>query len=539
MGNMAYLSKALSAEDTGNNGYTPVVLSPKPSKSKYIGYYNIKEDGYYVLSWRNNIKTPVLYYGYITNELESASENAGEARGKVEVINKKIGQIPCNFINIDDENVLLGKYLEYSDGKTELDFPMWNTTGYISVSSKTNYDLISFRGGVKNNIINGHIYFYDKDFNFIIEGPTNDFGKNHNNTLKDFLISYPLTDDTRYIRLSFTISDWDTSVFSTYEDIESINSFVPFDDSVIMLIQENKANLEETNRKLEEIKNECQRINNKALVDYDKIVKSINRIADSVPYPLQTIEAFKYVVRQYGYKILLCDLMFTSDDVAILSHDYYLNQYYKNVKLIGGGDIPDNTIEENRVYFKNTTYNTLYENYDFGIYKGENFAGIRVQKFEDFVRLCRTLDCDIYVEVKEATDSQMLIALNIIRKYRMEERTSWSGSAKQMRAIVGVYKKARVSVMPSSTITTHAVDVVASLKTGENEVFLFGWDSTTLTDDIVSYMIENNVAFEMGTLNNEQKIIEYFNRSSANIYCTGIETQNIIAGKVLYNNNIN
>ena len=64
---------------------------------------------------------------------------------------------------------------------------------------------------------------------------------------------------------------------------------------------------------------------------------------------------------------------------------------------------------------------------------------------------------------------------------------------RQMRAIVDVYKKARVSIMPSSTITTKNVDDVASLKTGENEVFLFGWDSTTLTDDIVSYMIAQTI----------------------------------------------
>lgn len=516
---------ATLAEALGTNGDNiPPIFRKGGMQIKYVSTSDNKYVQYRLMTqtfstdednWRDD-------YGYITNELEETNE-------RLDITNRKIGQIPSNFININDENVLLGKYLEYSDGKTEVDYTLWNTTGYIPVNYKISYDLISFRTGVKNNIANGHIYPYDKDFNFIRYYGNYDFGAAQNSTLKDFLIQYPLTNDTRYIRLSFTREDWNTSVFSTYEDIESINSFVHFDNSVITLIQENKANIEEIN----------ERIDNKALVDYDKIVKSINRIADGVPYPIQTIEAFKYVVRRYGYKILLCDLMFTSDDVAILSHDHYLNQYYGNVKLIGGGDIPDNTIEENRVYFKNTTYNTLYENYDFGIYKGENFAGIRVQKFEDFVRLCRTLDCDIYVEVKEATESQMLIALDIIRKYRMEERTSWSGSVTHMRAIVDVYKKARVSIMPSSTITTKNVDDVASLKTGENEVFLFGWDSTTLTDDIVSYMIEKNVAFEMGTLNKEQDIIDYFNRNNSQIYCTGIETQTLIAGEVLYNNNIN
>lgn len=271
---------------------------------------------------------------------------------------------------------------------------------------------------------------------------------------------------------------------------------------------------------------------NQKNLNYDAIVRSINRIADCLPEPLQTIPAYIHAYN-IGYRILLCDLVFTADNIPVLSHDSYLNQYYNNVRTSEGTQIADPNNPENRVYFSKTNYSDLYNNYDFGVYKGDTYKGIHVPTFESMVNLCRSLGCELYVEVKEMTEMQAAIATSIVQRYEMSEKTSWSGSLAQMKAVIREIPSARVSLMPPRNFSVKDIDNAISLKTGKNKVFLFGWDSGLLTDDLVEYMQKNDISFEMGTLNTASDIIEYYNRGYAYKYCTGIETQTVLAGKVI------
>ena len=53
---------------------------------------------------------------------------------------------------------------------------------------------------------------------------------------------------------------------------------------------------------------------------------------------------------------------------------------------------------------------------------------------------------------------------------------------------------------------------------------------------IVLSLPENEIEFEMGTLNSEKEIINYFLKDENYNYCTGISSDKLVSGKVLLNN---
>lgn len=259
---------------------------------------------------------------------------------------------------------------------------------------------------------------------------------------------------------------------------------------------------------------------------YDNAVRSIQRIGAGMSYPHHSINAYKEAYKK-GFRTLLCDLMFTSDNVPVCFHDLYLNQNYHDVYDANGILVSTTT----PIYVKEHTYDEL-NSYDYGLYMGTQFKDYPLLKFEDMLKLVKYLGVDIYVEIKEMTEAQSKIACDLVRKYGVSERTSWSGTINQLKSVTNNIINARVAHIPSK-IDDSEISLLNSLKTGQNKVFVFAWDTTVLNDDIVNKLIENDIAFEIGTLDDEQSIIDYFNRGDAYNYCTGIETNSIVAGKVL------
>lgn len=86
--------------------------------------------------------------------------------------------------------------------------------------------------------------------------------------------------------------------------------------------------------------------------------------------------------------------------------------------------------------------------------------------------------------------------------------------------------------MPS-TINDNTINELLSLNNGKCKLFFFAWDTTTLSEDIVKKLIENNIDFEFGTLNTKEKVKEYFNRDNIYLYCAGVESDILHIGNIL------
>lgn len=267
--------------------------------------------------------------------------------------------------------------------------------------------------------------------------------------------------------------------------------------------------------------------------DYDKTVKGINRIGyNKLVYPENSLFAFK-AAKQAGFNYLLCDVCFTSDGVPVLLHDQSINRVARN----NDGSSISGTINIDTI-----TYSQAL-NYDFGISMGSQYS-MRILTFEDFLKWCKKVGVKIYVEFKFGlTQSNIQNIILMSKKYGMFKNISWCCDTKRKAPYLDVEgwifatdNTARIGIMPPTSVTTtHITDAVA-VKSSLNEVFLFGWDTTVLTDDLVTQMITNNIQWEVGTLNTNTNIINYV---ASYPFVTGISSDSYIAGKSLYDNNIN
>ena len=265
----------------------------------------------------------------------------------------------------------------------------------------------------------------------------------------------------------------------------------------------------------------------KSAYNYDNIIRTIQRCGYSGDgAPFQSLQAYRDAIK-HGFSILLADLMFTRDNVPVCSHDYYLNQYYSNV-YNSDGNLVDKSLQ---IYIREKTYEELLA-YDWGAGK---YKGTKLLKFEDFVKFCKINGVsEMYVEIKELTsDIQASIACNIVKKYNMKEKTSFAADSKNtLKLILNHLPYTRVATMPS-TIDDNTINELLSINNGKCKLFFFAWDTTTLSNDIVKKLIDNNIDFEFGTLNTKEKVKEYFNRGNIYLYCAGVESNSLHIGNIL------
>lgn len=294
-----------------------------------------------------------------------------------------------------------------------------------------------------------------------------------------------------------------------------------------------KLSLSNIGQSFDEVRQEIDSLDskvNRVTIDYNKIVRSIQRIGAGYGQH-NSVLAFKKAYKA-GWRIITADLLFTSDGVPVCCHDHYINQYENVVYDANGVKVPTT----NPVYIKDNTWATL-STYDFGKEYGAEFVGGKLPRLDEVCDLCKRLGIELYIEVKEmGTQEQANAAAKIVRNHGISKQTSWAcGTTTQCQMVLNAITDARVGTMPS-TLTTSIIDGLIALKNEKNKVFIFGWDTTQLTESIVSRLADNSIEFEMGTPTTAQAIIDYYNQGEVYKYCTGIQCNTIIAGKVVHDN---
>lgn len=270
-----------------------------------------------------------------------------------------------------------------------------------------------------------------------------------------------------------------------------------------------------------------------SLAKYNKNIKSISRLGyrgeNSSSYPEQSIESYKQAVLM-GFDTLICDLRFTKDKVPVCLHDETINRIARNSD---GSEI-------------NTSINILdltmddVNAYDFGIYISDVYKNTKILTLKEMCMFAKKTDCELYIEIKDSSQlDNIALAVNIIRATGMSKRTSWFSSYSQRSAIEAVksaYPPASIGLMPdimSDTILQYLI----SLKTDINKCGWFAWDTSVLSDDVLEKLIENDLFFEVGTMNDKSQILDYLKDNY--MYCTGISSDLYPAGKIIRESVIN
>ena len=198
-------------------------------------------------------------------------------------------------------------------------------------------------------------------------------------------------------------------------------------------------------------------------------VRSINHRGYNTVAPENTLPAFE-LSKENGFRIVETDIAFTKDGVPVLLHDAEINRTARNAD----GSELDRTVE-----IRNITYEEALA-YDFGIWKGEDYKGVKIPTFEEFLQLCRRLDLDPYIELKGDRGYSASVVkglVDLVRQYGMEKRTTWiSFDRPYLEAVRDCDPDARLGLLILLWLSTDNVEQsiqdVKTLQTGSNEVFL-------------------------------------------------------------------
>lgn len=251
-------------------------------------------------------------------------------------------------------------------------------------------------------------------------------------------------------------------------------------------------------------------------------IKSINHRGYNITAPENTMAAFRESVK-HGFKYIETDLAFTSDGVAVLLHDETINRTARN---------EDGTQISSTINIYDITYSQALT-YDFGIWKGGEYAGEKIPTLAQFLDFCKSTGIHPYIELKYSTgwtEEQVLGIINIIKSHGMYRNCS-------IISFVHGYLTNWITQDPYTRIgvlygtpTTEDITYTLSLKTSENEVFI---NAQTISQSIISECINNNIPIEIWLLNSISDI------KNIDPYITGVTSDDQVASIILYNKSMN
>lgn len=196
-------------------------------------------------------------------------------------------------------------------------------------------------------------------------------------------------------------------------------------------------------------------------------IYSINHRGYSTDAPENTLPAFK-LSKERGFWYVETDVQFTSDDVPVLLHDTTINRTARN---------SDGTAISGTVAINSITY-TQALTYDFGIWKGAQYAGTKIPSFREFILLCKQLSIHPFIELKngsEWTQAHTESVANIIKEVGMENNVSFISFSKDaLNLMSAIFPKARLGLGLIGGYSTSSINTLItnalSLQTVNNDV---------------------------------------------------------------------
>ena len=253
------------------------------------------------------------------------------------------------------------------------------------------------------------------------------------------------------------------------------------------------------------------------LNDFDVTVRSINHRGYSVVAPENTLPAF-VLSKKMGFKYVEADVAFTKDSVAVMIHDNTINRTSN-----GGGNVSD------------LNYSDLLK-YDFGGWMGPEYIDTPIPTFSEFIKLCRKIGLHPYIEVKHSgsyTEEQVKSLVNEVILCGMRGKVTWiSYNDTYLTYIKEADNTSRIGLLHQYAVDDTTISKAIALRTDCNEVFL-ALKSTQVNNAAVQKCIAAGLPLETWTVDDETTML------NLPPYVTGIISNNLNGGRVLYNNGIN
>lgn len=249
-------------------------------------------------------------------------------------------------------------------------------------------------------------------------------------------------------------------------------------------------------------------------LNYDMNVLSVNHRGYSTVAPENTLPAY-ILSKKMGFNYVETDVAFTSDGVPVLLHDNTIDRTSN-----GSGNIYDLTFEQVRQY-------------DFGSWMSADYTGTKIPSLEEFLYLCKSIMLHPYIELKsrgEYTETQIQQIVDMVQSYGMKGKVSYISFSQDYLTYVKNYdEEARLGYLAAGENVSAHVTFCKGLRTGRNDVF-YDTGHWNLPDSLVNAFKAEDIPIEIWTVNEASIILD------RNKYVSGITSDNLIAGKVLYDN---
>lgn len=246
-----------------------------------------------------------------------------------------------------------------------------------------------------------------------------------------------------------------------------------------------------------------------APVNYDEILRAVAHRGFSAAAPENTLPAFR-LAKERGFSYVETDVQFTADGYAVCLHDQYIDRVSN-----GSGTIDSMSLEEVRQY-------------DFGAWKGADYAGTRIPTLEEFLELCRNLELHPYIEMKPETVTGEVRArqlAQIVEACGMKGKVTWISFSHYLLSVMRDCDPEAPLGYLVDDADVNAVAMANTLRNGHNRVFL---DAGSYTDELCQICADNDMPLEIWTVDKEEQIL------NLNPYITGVTSNRLVAGKVRY-----
>lgn len=249
-------------------------------------------------------------------------------------------------------------------------------------------------------------------------------------------------------------------------------------------------------------------------LNYDANVLSVNHRGYSIEAPENTLPAYK-LSKEKGFNYVETDVSFTSDGVAMLLHDATIDRTSN-----GSGTLANMTYAQVRQY-------------DFGSWKDQKYAGTKIPTLEEFLHLCKSIMLHPYIELKSNgnyTKAQIESIVDMVRDFGMRGKVSYISFSSTYLGYVKDYdEEARLGFLSNPKASDLAI--CQGLKTAKNIVFYdVSYYNNAITQAICDVYAAENIPIEAWTVDYASDMLKL------NKYVSGITSNNLIAGKVLYDN---
>lgn len=252
-----------------------------------------------------------------------------------------------------------------------------------------------------------------------------------------------------------------------------------------------------------------------AAINYDLNIKAVNHRGYSSGAPENTIPAY-IMSKEQGFVYVEGDVAFTKDGIAVLLHDSTIDRTSN-----GSGKL--NTL----------TYAEVAQ-YDFGSWFSDEFKGVKIPTFKEWIVLCKNLGLHPYIELKSTdtyTQSQISQIVSEVEECGMRGKVTYiSFNNTFLNYVKNADSNARLGYL-TNPLNSTKINQAKALLSGTNEVFVDA-KLSTISDSLISTLMDINMPLEVWTVNTEEEIL------SMSSYVSGVTSDYIIAGKVLYENSL-